>query len=531
MYSSREHLSSPAARRLSVPRRGRRPPAISPRLGIGADLHLAVLRRGAGQHARLRHLRSQHDQPRARRRATRTPHSRLPARASASATWSTSCRTTWASAPARNTWWRDVLENGPARRRRASSTSTGRRSRRSCTTSCCCRSSAISTAACSSAASWARPRRRRAGGALLRARAADQSARSAARPAPRGRPAHRGARRRQSAAARVPEHPDVAAEPAGRRQSGSGRRWPSGSARRKSRATRLARLADRSSRGRRADRSGDPRASTASPGDPRASTRCTSCSRTSPTGSSYWRTASHEINYRRFFDVNTLAGLRVEDPDVFAATHRLLAQLLAEDRVPAVRVDHPDGLFDPARYFAAAGSRSDASGRDGDGAALRARREDPVGATSRCRPAGRSHGTTGYNFLNDLNGLFVHGGERAPAAPRLRASSPARREPFDDVLYESKRLIMDTAMASELNVLAHALERIAETQPPIARLHARTACATRSPKSSPASPSIAPTSTSAAGRRAIAPSSSARSCARAAATRRWKRRSSTSSAK
>src|SRR5262245_24760249 len=65
----------------------------------------------------------------------------------------------------------------------------------------------------------------------------------------------------------------------------------------------------------------------------------------------YWRTASHEINYRRFFDVNTLAGIRVEVPEVFAATHKLLGQLLRDGSVQGVRVDHPDGLFDPARYF------------------------------------------------------------------------------------------------------------------------------------------------------------------------------------
>src|SRR5262249_37604257 len=56
----------------------------------------------------------------------------------------------------------------------------------------------------------------------------------------------------------------------------------------------------------------------------------------------YWRTASHEINYRRFFDVNTLAGLRIEVPEVFAATHKLLGQLLRDGSVQGVRVDHPD---------------------------------------------------------------------------------------------------------------------------------------------------------------------------------------------
>ena len=92
-------------------------------------LYVAVLRGDAGQHPRLRRLRPQRDQSRARRRGGARPLHRPAARRSASATSSTSCRTTWASDTAANLWWRDVLENGPARRPRASSTSTGRRSR------------------------------------------------------------------------------------------------------------------------------------------------------------------------------------------------------------------------------------------------------------------------------------------------------------------------------------------------------------------------------------------------------------------
>src|SRR3954468_704765 len=65
----------------------------------------------------------------------------------------------------------------------------------------------------------------------------------------------------------------------------------------------------------------------------------------------YWRTASHEINYRRFFDINTLAGLHIENKEVFDETHRLLGELIRDGKVQAVRVDHPDGLFDPRRYF------------------------------------------------------------------------------------------------------------------------------------------------------------------------------------
>src|SRR4029453_8165895 len=72
----------------------------------------------------------------------------------------------------------------------------------------------------------------------------------------------------------------------------------------------------------------------------------------------YWRTALHEINYRRFFDVNTLAGIRVEVREVFEATHALLGDLLRTGKVTGVRIDHPDGLFNPVRYFQEIGRAS-----------------------------------------------------------------------------------------------------------------------------------------------------------------------------
>ena len=66
---------------------------------------------------------------------------------------------------------------------------------------------------------------------------------------------------------------------------------------------------------------------------------------------SYWRVAAEEINYRRFFAINTLAAIRQEDPRVFAETHRLLLRLLVAGKADGVRIDHPDGLWDPAGYF------------------------------------------------------------------------------------------------------------------------------------------------------------------------------------
>jgi (1->4)-alpha-D-glucan 1-alpha-D-glucosylmutase len=171
----------------------------------------------------------------------------------------------------------------------------------------------------------------------------------------------------------------------------------------------------------------------------------------------YWRTASHEINYRRFFDVNTLAGLRIEDPDVFAATHQLLGRLLQGGAVQAVRVDHADGLFDPARYFTMLQALPGTS----DGRSLYVLAEKVLSGGERCPSQWAVSGTTGYNYLNDLNGLFVHAAE-ARRMRRTYVKLTSRTESFDDVLYASKRLIMTTAMASELSVLAHTLERIAE---------------------------------------------------------------------
>ena len=80
-----------------------------------------------------------------------------------------------------------------------------------------------------------------------------------------------------------------------------------------------------------------------------------------------WRSASHEINYRRFFDINALAALRIEDPEVFEATHALVRELLDAGQVDGLRIDHPDGLFDPEGVL-----------REAPGAARGGRRSGPL---------------------------------------------------------------------------------------------------------------------------------------------------------
>jgi len=180
----------------------------------------------------------------------------------------------------------------------------------------------------------------------------------------------------------------------------------------------------------------------------------------------YWRTAAHEINYRRFFDVNTLAGVRVERPEVFAAIHKLLGTLLREGTVDAVRIDHPDGLFAPARYFemlqdlAAQAWGIERHTPDGRSThPLYVVAEKILSGQEPLPPRWALHGTTGYNYLNDLNGIFVNGAH-GRRMRRTYAKLTGRLEAFDDVVYASKRLIMETGMASELNVLAHMLNRI-----------------------------------------------------------------------
>jgi (1->4)-alpha-D-glucan 1-alpha-D-glucosylmutase len=164
---------------------------------------------------------------------------------------------------------------------------------------------------------------------------------------------------------------------------------------------------------------------------------------------SFWRVASDEINYRRFFDVNELAAIRVEDPDVFTRVHALPARLVAEGLVTGLRIDHVDGLSDPLDYLRRlpCGCWVTAEKILQRGEELRA--DWPV------------HGTTGYDYLNLVNGLFVE----PAAAPILRAlygrvnQAPAD---FATVVYVCKRVVMKVTMSSELTVLARKLDRISE---------------------------------------------------------------------
>ena len=171
-----------------------------------------------------------------------------------------------------------------------------------------------------------------------------------------------------------------------------------------------------------------------------------------------WRTAADEINYRRFFDINTLAAVRVEDPEVFDAIHGLLRSLIASGRVGGVRIDHPDGLFDPAGYFAAL-RRLAADAAPGRAGPIYVLAEKILSGREPLPDDWEVDGTTGYEFLNDLTGLFVDA-KRGRRLVGIYERFTGFERSWDEICRRSKRLIMNTAMASELAVLADALERL-----------------------------------------------------------------------
>jgi (1->4)-alpha-D-glucan 1-alpha-D-glucosylmutase len=203
----------------------------------------------------------------------------------------------------------------------------------------------------------------------------------------------------------------------------------------------------------------------------------------------YWRVASEEINYRRFFDVNDLAALRMDNLEVFLETHRLVLRQLAEGKLTGLRIDHPDGLWDPAEYlarlqehFLLALARRHASALDDEDpgveeAVLRLLQEPTDAAGHAGHPLyvvaekilaldeelpreWAVDGTVGYDFLNALNGLFV---ERRNERHIDRAYFRfiGQQVDFRDLVYQSKKLIMQVSLASEINTLAHLLRRIA----------------------------------------------------------------------
>jgi (1->4)-alpha-D-glucan 1-alpha-D-glucosylmutase len=210
---------------------------------------------------------------------------------------------------------------------------------------------------------------------------------------------------------------------------------------------------------------------------------------------SYWRVAAEEINYRRFFDISSLAAVRMEDPVVFQKVHELTLKLIGAGQVTGLRVDHPDGLYDPSEYFQRLQRECFFRVQLGHTQKRQARQPNTpveanpeieilkqyaelVASDPQFKPfyvVGEKilskdeklpedwpvFSTVGYDFLNSLNGIFVDTAN-GPVFDEIYERFIRSRVGYHDLVYEKKRLIMIESMSSEINTLAHLLNRLSE---------------------------------------------------------------------
>ncbi|HKD80631.1 MAG TPA: malto-oligosyltrehalose synthase [Candidatus Angelobacter sp.] len=203
----------------------------------------------------------------------------------------------------------------------------------------------------------------------------------------------------------------------------------------------------------------------------------------------HWRVSGEEINYRRFFDINDLIGLSMENPRVFAATHQLLRHLLADDMIQGLRIDHCDGLLNPRQYMIRLQMLYVASQCAGE--APRApvaengielelqqvfgqhdwmnRRSLLYTVVEKILEPGEElprewpvDGTSGYDFTTLVNGVFIDRRNERLFTNLYHRFTGASND-VDTLIYNSKKLIMHASLASEVNVLAHLLDSISLT--------------------------------------------------------------------
>jgi (1->4)-alpha-D-glucan 1-alpha-D-glucosylmutase len=166
----------------------------------------------------------------------------------------------------------------------------------------------------------------------------------------------------------------------------------------------------------------------------------------------YWRTADQELGYRRFFDVNTLIGLRVERPHVFEATHCRVLEWLEHGVLDGVRIDHPDGLRDPQQY----------------GERLRSRAPDAWIVGEKILEPGEFlrenwpiEGTTGYDFLNVCNNLLVYG-NGLKELTTIYGDFTGEPIEFESVAHEKKLNVQQEALGSDINRLTSLFVELCE---------------------------------------------------------------------
>jgi len=173
----------------------------------------------------------------------------------------------------------------------------------------------------------------------------------------------------------------------------------------------------------------------------------------------HWRLSASDINYRRFFDINSLAGLRVEDARTFAAIHGLVARLIADGRLHGLRLDHIDGLRDPQQYLQRL-QRLISSASPMQRGRFYVLVEKILEEHEHLPRFPGVAGTTGYEWLNMLSRVLLDGaGLRRLDETWHHASGDPR--PFQQIMLAAKRRVLSTILVSEFTVLARLLDRIA----------------------------------------------------------------------
>ncbi len=178
----------------------------------------------------------------------------------------------------------------------------------------------------------------------------------------------------------------------------------------------------------------------------------------------WWRAAADEINWRRFFDVNALAGLRAELPPVFEATHQLILRLYAEGLIDGLRIDHVDGLADPRAYCRKLRRRMETAAEqrpaDAPPGPAYIVVEKILAAHERLPPEWMTDGTTGYDFMNQV-ALLLHDPKGEVPLTDLWTEMSGNPNSYETEERLARRVVLRDALASELNATAAAMHRVA----------------------------------------------------------------------
>lgn len=174
----------------------------------------------------------------------------------------------------------------------------------------------------------------------------------------------------------------------------------------------------------------------------------------------FWRVASEEINYRRFFDVTEMVALRMEVPEVFRETHALIFEWLAAGKVTGLRIDHPDGLWNPKEYLERLQARVAEHKPSEEKRPLYLLVEKILCGNEQLPLDWPTDGTTGYDFLNRVNGVFVDE-FNALAIDEIYRKFTDNDTSFEEIVYRSRKHVLELSFRSELNRLTRRLREVA----------------------------------------------------------------------